>query len=60
MKNSIVNHYVEINKIYKQIIAYHNLLKPYSSYEFRNIHFISLSTEHPFNEVNNINLSKMI
>jgi predicted phosphodiesterase len=29
IKNSIGNHDVEFAKIYKQIIAYHNLLKPY-------------------------------
>jgi len=34
--------------IYKQIVDYHNLKNPYYSHDFKNIHFISMSTEHPF------------
>ena len=47
MKIAIGNHDAEFSKIYKQIIAYHNLTTPYYSNDFANIHFISLSTEHP-------------
>ena len=50
MKIAIGNHDAEFSKIYKQIIAYHNLTTPYYSNDFANIHFISLSTEHPFNK----------
>ena len=60
MKIAIGNHDVEFSKLYKQLVKYHNLTNPYYSHDFRNIHFISLSTEHPFEEVNNTNLSKMI
>ena len=50
MKIAIGNHDAEFSKIYKQIIAYHNLTTPYYSNDFVNIHFISLSTEHPFDK----------
>ena len=50
MKIAIGNHDAEFSKIYKQIIAYHNLTTPYYSNDFANIHDISLSTEHPFNK----------
>ena len=50
MKIAIGNHDIEFQKIYKQLVKYHNLTSPYYSHDFRNIHFISLSTEHPFEE----------
>ncbi|HJT83813.1 MAG TPA: metallophosphoesterase [Nitrososphaeraceae archaeon] len=50
LKIAIGNHDVESKKIYKQLVKYHNLTNPYYSHDFRNIHFISLSTEHPFEE----------
>ena len=50
MKIAIGNHDAECKKIYKQIIKYHNLTSPYYSNDFKNIHFISLSTEHPYEE----------
>jgi len=50
MKIAIGNHDVEFSKLYKQLVKYHNLTNPYYSHDFRNIHFISLSTEHPFEE----------
>ena len=50
MKIAIGNHDVEFQKIYKQLVKYHNLTNPYYSHDFQNIHFISLSTEHPFEE----------
>jgi hypothetical protein len=48
MKIAIGNHDVESKKIYKQLIKYHNLTTPYYAHNFKNIHFISLDTEHPF------------
>ncbi len=53
MKIAIGNHDVEFQKIYKQLVKYHNLTNPYYSHDFQNIHFISLSTEHPFEEGSN-------
>ena len=50
MKIAIGNHDRDSSKIYKQITRNHNLTSPYYSYDFKNIHFISLSTEHPFEE----------
>ncbi len=50
MKIAIGNHDVEYKKIYKQLVKYHNLTSPYYSHNFKNIHFITLSTEHPFEE----------
>jgi predicted phosphodiesterase len=48
MKIAIGNHDRDSSQIYKQITNNHNLTKPYYSHDFKNIHFISLSTEHPF------------
>ena len=48
MKIAIGNHDRDSSKIYKQITSNHNLTNPYYSHDFKNIHFISLSTEHPF------------
>ena len=48
MKIAIGNHDAEFANIYKQIVDYHNLENPYYSHDFENIHFISMSTEHPF------------
>lgn len=45
---AVGNHDVEFANIYKQIMDYHQLGNPYYSYDFGNIHFISISTEHPF------------
>ena len=53
MKIAIGNHDVEFSNIYKQIVDYHNIKDPnhpYYAHDFKNIHFISLSTEHPFEE----------
>jgi len=48
MKIAIGNHDRDSSRIYKQITRNHNLTSPYYSHDFKNIHFISLSTEHPF------------
>ena len=50
MKIAIGNHDRDSSKIYKQITKNHNISNPYYSHDFKNIHFISLSTEHPFEE----------
>ncbi|HEX5185544.1 MAG TPA: metallophosphoesterase [Nitrososphaeraceae archaeon] len=50
MKIAIGNHDAESANLYKQIVDYHQLKSPYYSHDFRNIHFISMSTEHPFEE----------
>lgn len=48
MKIAIGNHDVEFQKIYEQIVDHHQLDNPYYSHDFQNIHFVSMSTEHPF------------
>ena len=48
MKIAIGNHDIEFSNVYKQIVDYHQLESPYYSHDFQNIHFISMSTEHPF------------
>ncbi len=48
LRIAVGNHDVEFANIYKQIIDYHQLENPYYSHDFENIHFISMSTEHPF------------
>ncbi len=45
---AIGNHDAEFKKIYKQIVDHHDLESPYYSHDFQNIHLISLSSEHPF------------
>ncbi len=61
MKIAIGNHDTEFANIYKQIVDYHQLKKPYYSYDFTNVHFISiLQNIHLNKEVNNMNLSKAI
>jgi predicted phosphodiesterase len=50
MKIAIGNHDAEFANIYKQIVKHHNVKNPYYSHNFENIHFISLSTEHPYEE----------
>jgi hypothetical protein len=50
MKIAIGNHDAEFANIYKQIVDYHNVKDPYYSHNFQNVHFISMSTEHPFEE----------
>jgi Calcineurin-like phosphoesterase len=50
MKIAIGNHDRDSSMIYKQITKNHNLTTPYYSHDFKNIHFISLSTEHPYED----------
>ena len=48
MKIAIGNHDAEFANIYKQIVDYHHLKSPYYSHNLKNVHFISMSTEHPY------------
>ncbi|MGZ5491789.1 MAG: metallophosphoesterase, partial [Nitrososphaeraceae archaeon] len=48
LKIAIGNHDAEFANIYKQIVNYHQLKNPYYSHDLKNIHFISMSTEHPY------------
>ena len=48
MKIAIGNHDVEFANIHKQIVDYHQLKSPYYSHDLKNVHFISMSTEHPY------------
>ena len=48
LKIAIGNHDAEFANIYKQIVDYHQLKSPYYSHDLKNVHFISMSTEHPF------------
>ena len=50
IKIAIGNHDIEFSNIYKENVDYHNIKDPYYSHGFQNIHFISMSTEHPFEE----------
>jgi hypothetical protein len=50
MKIAIGNHDAEFKKIYKEIVDYHQLDNPFYFHDFQNVHFISMSTEHPFEE----------
>ena len=53
MKIAIGNHDRDSSKIYKQITRNHNLSSSLLFTYFKNINFISLSTEHPFEEESN-------
>ena len=48
LKIAIGNHDAEFANLYKQIVDYHHLNSPFYAHDFKNIHFISMSTEHPF------------
>ena len=48
IKIAIGNHDAEFANIYKQIVDYHHLKSPYYSHNLKNVHFISMSTEHPY------------
>ena len=50
IKIAFGNHDIESKKLYKQLLKYDNLTNPYYSHDFKNIHFISLSTEYSFEE----------
>src|SRR5215204_2991208 len=50
MKIAIGNHDVDYQISYRQLLDHYNLYEPYYSFNFYNIHFIAISSEHPFEE----------
>ena len=48
MKIAIGNHDVDYQSSYYQLLDHYNLYKPYYSFNFQNIHFVTISTDHPF------------
>ena len=45
---AIGNHDLDFQSSYNQLLDHYNLQKPYYSFNFHNIHFIAVSSEHPF------------
>jgi hypothetical protein len=50
MKIAIGNHDLDYQSSYHQLLPHYNLQEPYYSFNFHNIHFIAISSEHPFEE----------
>ena len=48
MKIVIGNHDLDFQSSYDQLLDHYNLLEPYYSFNFYNIHFLAISSEHPF------------
>src|ERR687890_543833 len=48
IKIAIGNHDLDYQSSYYQLLDHYNLYKPYYSFNFQNIHFVTISTEHPF------------
>ncbi|MFB5600987.1 MAG: metallophosphoesterase [Nitrososphaeraceae archaeon] len=48
MKIAIGNHDLDYASSYEQIISHYGLEKPYYSFNFGKIHFLAISSEHPF------------
>jgi hypothetical protein len=48
IKIAIGNHDLDYQSSYYQLLEHYNLNKPYYSFNFQNIHFVTISTEHPF------------
>ncbi|HEX6294655.1 MAG TPA: metallophosphoesterase [Nitrososphaeraceae archaeon] len=48
IKIAIGNHDLDYQSSYYQLLDHYNLLEPYYSFDFYNIHFIAISSEHPF------------
>ena len=48
IKIAIGNHDLDYQSSYYQLLDHYNLDKPFYSFNFENIHFITISTEHPF------------
>ncbi|MGD1835013.1 MAG: metallophosphoesterase [Nitrososphaeraceae archaeon] len=47
---AIGNHDLDYQSSYQQLIDHYGLKKPYYSFDYENVHFISISTEHPFED----------
>ena len=50
IKIVVGNHDLDYQISYHQLLDHYNLSDPYYSFDFYNIHFIALSSEHPFEE----------
>ncbi len=50
MKIAIGNHDLDSQSSYHQLLDHYNLQEPYYSFNFHNIHFLAISSEHPFEE----------
>jgi Calcineurin-like phosphoesterase len=48
MKIAIGNHDLDYQISYYQLLDHYNLQEPYYSFDFYNIHFLAISSEHPF------------
>ncbi|HSF51133.1 MAG TPA: metallophosphoesterase [Nitrososphaeraceae archaeon] len=48
IKITIGNHDLDYQSSYYQILDHYNLPEPYYSFDFYNIHFVTISSEHPF------------
>ena len=48
LKIAIGNHDLDYHSSYSQLLEHYNLSLPYYSFNFHNIHFIAVSSEHPF------------
>jgi len=50
MKIAIGNHDLDYQSSYHQLLEHYNLQESYYSFNFHNIHFLAISSEHPFEE----------
>ena len=48
IKIAIGNHDLDYQSSYYQLLDHYNLYKPYYSFNFQNIHFVTISADHPF------------
>jgi hypothetical protein len=48
IKIAIGNHDMDYQSSYNQLLDHYNLPKPYYSFNFHNMHFLAISSEHPF------------
>ncbi|HSF00427.1 MAG TPA: metallophosphoesterase [Nitrososphaeraceae archaeon] len=48
IKIAIGNHDLDYQSSYYQLLDHYNLPKPYYFFNFQNIHFVTISSEHPF------------
>ncbi len=48
IKIAIGNHDVDYQSSYHQLLDHYNLREPYYSFNFYNIHFLAISSEHPY------------
>ena len=50
MKIAIGNHDLDYQSSYHQLLEHYNLQESYYSFNFHNVHFLAISSEHPFEE----------